>query len=111
MFPSTSRFYGCRFFIANKWIDKTHRVWKVSDRICVLQLNIENTPRSAEKYKKSRSEFRSTLYTIINVYAPTTERRQKYPDEFETFYKDLTNTIKDIGKRHSYYFLEISTLK
>ena len=71
----------------------------MSDRICVLQLNIENTPRSAEEYKKSRSEFRPTLYTIINLYAPTTERRQKYPDEFETFYKDLTNTIKDIGKK------------
>ena len=76
-FPSTSRFYGCGFFIANEWIDKIHRVWKVSDRICVLQLNIENTPRSAEEYKKSKSEFRPTLYTIINVYAPTTERRQK----------------------------------
>ena len=98
-FPSTSRFYGCGFFIANKWIDKIHRVWKVSDRICVLQLNIENTPRSAEEYKKSRSEFMPTLYTITNVYAPTTERRQKYPDEFETFYKDLTKTIKDIGKK------------
>ena len=98
-FPSTSRFYGCEFFIANKWIDKIHRVWKVSDRICVLQLNIENTPRSAEEYKKSRSEFRPTIYTITNVYAPTTERRHKYPDEFETFYKDLTNTIKDIVKK------------
>ncbi len=36
---------------------------------------------------------------MTNVYAPTTERTNKYPEEIETFYKDHNETIHEFGNQ------------
>ena len=38
------------------------------------------------------------MITIINIYAPTTERVKKNPNELEKLYKDLTKLIDDFKK-------------
>ena len=59
--------------------------------MCVLQIKVEEVV-----YKKSKT---SPLISIINVYAPTSQRVEKYPDEIEQFYKDLNETFNSIRKR------------
>ena len=70
-FPTKSRYYGCGFLIQSKWIDKVFRTWKVSDRICVLQVKIDVNLKKQQK---------QSLITIVNVYGPTLERAEKHPD-------------------------------
>ncbi|GFR78339.1 craniofacial development protein 2-like [Elysia marginata] len=48
------------------------------------------------KLSKKENE---TVITIINVYAPTSERALKHPEEFEKFYRDLNNTINSVEKQ------------
>ena len=90
-FESNSKHYGCGFVINKRLSNSIHRFWKVSDRVCVLQIKLEEVV-----YKKSKT---SPLISIINVYAPTSQRVEKYPDKIEQFYKDLNETFTSIRKR------------
>ena len=83
---SNSRHYGNGFLISPKWKDRIVKYWKVSDRVCVIQLKL----KEHEKYKVQNNplniNFRITktvqekqLLTIINVYAPTTAKGKMMP--------------------------------
>ena len=64
-FESNSKHYGCGFVINKRFSNSIHRFWKVSDRVCVLQIKLEEVV-----YMKSKT---SPLISIINVYAPTSQ--------------------------------------
>ena len=38
------------------------------------------------------------LVTIINVYGPTSQRAEKDPDELDSFYTKLDETINSVGR-------------
>ena len=42
---------------------------------------------------------KTNLISIINVYAPTSQRSERYPEEKDTFYRQLSNTIDDLGNK------------
>ena len=90
-FESNSKHYGCDFVINKRFSNSIHRFWKVSDRVCVLQIKLEEVV-----YKKSKTY---PLISIINVYAPTSQRVEKYPDEIEQLYKDLNATSNAMNAR------------
>ena len=91
---SESKYYGNGFFISKEWRNNIHRCWKVSDRIAVLQLTVDEGTyekevkngriiiRKVEKYSstvngtkvKFKKVIPKDLITIINVYAPHTQR-------------------------------------
>ena len=59
-FPSDSRYYGCGFLIKQMWVGNIHRTWKISDRICVIQLICDlNKPPSGHG--------KTNLISTINV--------------------------------------------
>ena len=91
-FPSDSRYYGCGFLIKQKWVGNIHRTWKNLDRICVIQVICDlNKPPSGHG--------KTNLISIINVYAPTSQRSESYPEEKDTFYSQLSNTIDDLRNK------------
>ena len=47
-FKSDSRHYGSGFLLSKLWSDKIHRTWKVTDKICVLQLKINEIYKNKE---------------------------------------------------------------
>ena len=78
--------------IKQKWVGNIHRTWKISDRICVLQLTCDlNKPPSGHG--------KTNLISIINVYAPTSQRSERYPEEKDTFYRQLSNATDDLGNK------------
>ena len=89
-----TRHYGSGFLLSKLWSDKIHRTWKLTDRICVLQLKIN------EIYKNKEIK----LVTTINVYGPTSQRAERDPDELDSFYKKLDETINSV-KRSSILIL------
>ena len=75
---SDSRHYGNGFIVSPKWKNNIYSYWKVSDRISVIQLQISKVQQRYSsklddmKMKLMKSKQRNR--TIINVYAPTSER-------------------------------------
>ena len=86
---SDSRHYGSGFLLSKLWSDKIHRTWKVTDRICVLQLKTNEIYKNKEITK---------LVTIINVYGPTSQRADRDPDELDSFYTKLDETVNSVGR-------------
>ena len=99
------RHYGNGFVVSSKWKQNIHRCWKVSDRVAVLQLLTESPEYKCEKIDDTKLKIqRQTIYTstlnntkltikkvkhkgvisIINVYAPHTER-VKTPPNYTNF--------------------------
>ena len=65
-FKSDSRHYGSGFLLSKLWSDKIHCTWKVTDKICVLQLKIN------EIYKNNEITKLVTLkYPPINQWTVT----------------------------------------
>ena len=80
------------FLIKQKWVGNIHRTWKISGRICVIQLICDlNKPPSGHG--------KTNLISIINVYAPTSQRSESYPEEKDAFYRQLSNTIGDLRSK------------
>ena len=61
----------------------------MTDRICVLQLKINEIYKNKEITK---------LVAIINVYGPTSQRVERDPDELDSFYTKLDEIINSIGR-------------
>eukprot|EP00794_Sanderia_malayensis_P021165 gene21165-23243_t len=120
--PSESVHYGNRFFVSSKFVNHIHKYWKVSDRISVLQIRtkdpvyechqINETSLKISLVKKYTCTRRGTktvinhaavrnLITIINVYAPTTERVKNDIDELDHLYTDLGILIPELTKAAS----------
>ena len=72
----TDKMYGNGFVISKKWIGSIHKYWKVSERICVLQLKTNGEMMPNERKPNH-------IITIINVYGPTSERARKHTNETE----------------------------
>ena len=92
-FESNSRYYGCGFLISKKWTNSIHRAWKDSDRIDVLQII-----RDLEKPRNSTKD-KTNIISVINVYASTSKRSEKRPEEKETFYDQLGVTIDSLENK------------
>ena len=45
--------YGNGFLISKKWKDSVHRYWRVSDRICVIQLK---TSKSKDRHRNTKHD-------------------------------------------------------
>ena len=98
-FPSEKSHYGNGFLIKSIWKENIHKFWKISERICVLQLKMKQldfastldgmkikiTKRNTNKYKSILDGMKMKIYkaeekhilTIINVYAPTTVLKER----------------------------------
>jgi len=92
-FPSTNPHYGLAFAISNNL--QVHSAESISDRIAVLRLFLNNN-----RY----SDIRPSLITVINVYAPTSERTRNFPDETELFYQQL-NLVTHKYRYSSLFFI------
>ena len=120
--PSDSVHYGNGFFVSLKLVNHIHKYWKVSDRISVLQLRSKDLAYDSQKINETslkssvvktkaviRRETKAVskqttvrnLITIINVYAPTTERVKNDEGELDQMYKDLGNLISELTKAAS----------
>lgn len=87
-----TRRYGLGFFIGQSLEDHVvdHRL--VSNRIAVLRL------RSALRAGSGPRRKSSTI-CIINVYAPTAQRAVKYPVEYQRFYDQLEQTVRECHRK------------
>ena len=86
-FESNSRHYGCGFLISKKWTNSINRAWKVSDRICVLQII-----RDLEKPRNSTQDK-------TNIMPPHQNDRKNAPRKKETFYDQLSATIDSLENK------------
>ena len=93
---SDNRHYGCGFIISKKWKNSIYEYWKISDRIAVLQLRTSKS-NHREPNKNNTCEIDHVI-TLINVYAPTSERSKEYPNETLGFYKKLQEIVKKLKK-------------
>ena len=100
-FDSKNKHYGNGFVVPKKWQEPIHKYWRESDRICVLQLSrnpdtgvdglqYECKPTGKCRIKISKIEMKpNNIINIINVYAPTSDRAKKCPNEIKKLYKNL----------------------
>ena len=104
--------YGNGFMISPKYSEHIHRYWKVSDRISVLQLALNSTSNNGTQQKQYRSTLQGMkmqiqrkppqhMLTIINVYAPTTQRLRNNMKELEEMYSQLSNLVNNINNLSS----------
>ena len=122
---SESKYYGNGFFILKEWRNNIHRCWKISDRIAVLQLSVEEGVYEKEvkdskviirKIEKFTSTLKGTklkvkfkkiipkdLITIINVYAPHTQRLLENINELDELYTDLGNVLNEFKNKSQIY--------
>ena len=103
--------YGNGFLVSKKWKESVHRYWKISERISVLQMK---TSKSQEKQVTNKPLYTTKLngtkmiitknnmydhiISIVNVYAPTSERSKKFPNEITEFYAQLSKITSDLKK-------------
>ena len=100
-FDPKNKHYGKGFVVPKKWQEPIHKYWREPDRICVLQLS-ENLDTGVDRpqyecrltrkcrVKISKIEMKpKDNINIINVYAPTSDRAKKCPNEIKKLYKNL----------------------
>ena len=91
------------FYHQTKWKNNVYRYWRVSDRVSVLQLKMsdETYPShyKATQVKPLKLILKMTkprnLISIINVYAPTTQRVMNDIAELDELYTQLNNVINE----------------
>ena len=115
--PSKDSYYGNGFIISPKWTNNIHRHWFVSERISVIQFKTKEDSYQCEeteginlKIHPKRnyvSEFKNksktiltirkvqprNMITIVNVYAPTTERVKEDITELDELYTALGDLV------------------
>ena len=107
-FPTNQKAYGNGFLISKKLT--VHRAWKVSDRICVIQIVLKELPRinnkpPVVKYKTILNGTKMQILkqppkytaTIINVYGPTTKRVVNQINELDQFYTQLSDLVNSFS--------------
>ena len=110
---SKNKHYGNGFVVPKKWQESIHKYWRESDRICVLQLSgnpdtcadrpqYECKPTGKCRIKISKTKMKpKNIINTINVYAPTSYRAKKCPDEIKKLYKNLDKLCKEFYKTPS----------
>ncbi|MEE8289617.1 MAG: reverse transcriptase domain-containing protein [Nitrosomonadaceae bacterium] len=108
--------YGNGFMISPKYNNCIHRHWKVSDRIAVLQLDMKGIINNGEPQQQYQSTLDGLkmkiqrkspkhLFTIINVYAPTTQRVQANMKELDDMYSQLSELVNNFKNLASSMFV------
>ena len=118
LMASECQHYGNGFIVSPKWKNNIYRYWRVSDRISILQLQMtdviyecESTTDINLKITKTinyaatqvgplqinlRKKSPKNLISIINIYAPTTERVKNDMSELDSMYTQLNNVINEL---------------
>ena len=112
--------YGNGFIINKKWRESVNSFWKVSDRICILQLKTAKSQNKDPKNPTYQTTLQGTkneikmkitklnpidhVITIINVYAPTSDIAKTNKQELEKFYSQLTKITNDLKQSTSIIF-------
>ena len=103
--------------IQSIWKENIHKFWRVSERICVLQLKMKHqdftskldgmrmeiTKANSNRYTSRLDGLKIKIYkaeekhilTITNVYAPTTALIRKDNTILDDLYLDLSNLINE----------------
>jgi sorting nexin-29 len=103
--------YGNGFVVGPKWKNSIQRFWKVSDRIAVIQFNMEPAKYKVEevenlKMKLTRiDEPPKRILTIVNVYAPHTGRLREDLSELTEMYEQLDLLLAEWGKSKHLVFI------
>ena len=112
-FDSKNKHYGYGIVVPKKWQESIHKYWRESNRICVLQLSgnpdtcadrrqYECKPTRKCRIKISNIKMRpKNIINIINVYAPTSDRAKKCPNEIKKLYKNLDKLCQEFDKAPS----------
>ena len=117
MFSAEKSHYGNGFLIKSIWKENIHKFWRVSERICVLQLKMKHqdftskldgmrmeiTKANSNRYTSRLDGIKIKIYKaeerhiliIINVYAPTTALIRKGTTILDDLYLDLSNLINE----------------
>ena len=111
-FPTgENKSHGNGFIVAKKWSNQVNRYWKVTDRICVLELLTEKSivynkgtvkyraeAQSSTKIKLTKENEADHTVIIINVYAPTSNITKKDKKELRKLYDNLNKLLSDFKK-------------
>lgn len=87
--------YGLGFFVGKSLMSHVIDYRLVSNRIAILRLH--NT--SSGEGSNHRRKF-STI-CIVNVYAPTSQRAVKNPEEYNGFYRQLGKIVRECSSKSS----------
>ena len=105
--------YGLGFMVSPRWKENIHKLWRVNDRISVLQLQTEKSKQKkleGNEYRSkivgnkliiSKNEPVDHMINIINVYAPTSEKVEKNPKEVEDMYLQIEKLMTTFKKQQS----------
>lgn len=94
-FQSSNGFnYGLGFYVSSKFVNNIHKVERISDRLCVLQLKV-----------KKCGEEKEHLISIINVYAPTATLTRDKPEDTDVFYHQLYEVVDKYDKESNMLIL------
>ena len=109
-FDSKNEHYGNGFVVRKKWQELIHKYWRESDRICVLQLfgnpdicadglqyECKRTGKCRIKISKIKMKPKNII-NIINVYAPTSGRTKKCPNELKKLFQNLDKPCQEFDK-------------
>ena len=66
-FDSLQQHYGNGFIVAKKWKENIYKTWKVSDRICVLQLQTK-LPEQESTFREWQNQNREKNQVYIEHY-------------------------------------------
>jgi exonuclease III len=104
---TTDHNHGTGFIVAPKWAHAVYKTWRVSNRLSVLQLELNHREDRIQRYtcKVNRSRRRPgvviskakrrDLITIINVYAPTADLVKKDEKEITEMYASIDSLMEE----------------
>jgi len=87
------RNYGLGFYVSPAWLPFLIGHKLINHRMAVIQFHL-----NLSKHKKS-------LVTILNVYAPTSQRVQQHPEEATEFYDQLGPLIEEYSRKSAMFFI------
>ena len=116
-FPTDQIAYGNGFIVKSNI--SIYRCWRISDRISVLQIQVENNANQnyggggTSENRQQQPRYKTILggpkslkmkivkqpplrlITIVNVYAPTTHKVSIHMDELDKFYTQLSDIVSN----------------
>ena len=109
-----NRSHGNGFVISGKMAEKVNRYWKVSDRICVVEILTESSRKrenGIERYRAENAGEGNQIRTrirkdtpadhtiiVVNVYAPTSGVAKKDHQQVKKLYGELKKLLTELNK-------------